>query len=262
MIAALAVSGGQASAQYYGYASPQGQMPSGQGGNACYPERHGCQVVVCPPPCQPTASGQASAASQAVLGQVPPVQPLPSCHGIPPIVNELPPQPPVTVDIWRNHYVPIRIQNVPTQAVPVNIRVRWREIHVLCDEHGNPIPSAQVSAIMKKLEAQLADAAAAKGEASAAKTGEAETAVATSEPAPATPTPASAASRTIDAQAIARADGMTKRWVFLRSQGVYGFGYQRPDGLWVIDKDSKRNSPPEEGASPTVATAPATSAGT
>jgi uncharacterized protein YkwD len=31
-----------------------------------------------------------------------------------------------------------------------------------------------------------------------------------------------------------------KQWVWLTSQGVWGYGYQRTDGLWVIDPGSKR----------------------
>jgi hypothetical protein len=31
-----------------------------------------------------------------------------------------------------------------------------------------------------------------------------------------------------------------KQWVWLPKQGLWGFGRQRPDGLWVIDPGSKR----------------------
>lgn len=31
-----------------------------------------------------------------------------------------------------------------------------------------------------------------------------------------------------------------KRWVWLVSQRCWGYGYQRSDGLWVIDPGSKR----------------------
>ena len=36
-----------------------------------------------------------------------------------------------------------------------------------------------------------------------------------------------------------------KRWVWLAKQGVYGFGFQRQDGLWVVDPSSKRPTLPE-----------------
>lgn len=35
------------------------------------------------------------------------------------------------------------------------------------------------------------------------------------------------------------ASSRPKSWVWLRSQGCYGFGYPRADGLWVIDPGSK-----------------------
>jgi uncharacterized protein YkwD len=47
-------------------------------------------------------------------------------------------------------------------------------------------------------------------------------------PPPAAPAPAAAAA------------APAKQWVWLTSQGVWGFGYQRADGLWVIDPGSKR----------------------
>src|SRR5262249_10469552 len=44
------------------------------------------------------------------------------------------------------------------------------------------------------------------------------------------------------------AGARAKRWVWLSKQGVYGFGYQREDGLWVIDPGSKRPDLPPEAA--------------
>jgi hypothetical protein len=34
--------------------------------------------------------------------------------------------------------------------------------------------------------------------------------------------------------------GPKKQWVWLKSQNCWGYGYQRADGLWVIDPGSKR----------------------
>jgi uncharacterized protein YkwD len=45
------------------------------------------------------------------------------------------------------------------------------------------------------------------------------------------PTPAATA---------ATATTPAKQWVWLTSQGVWGYGYRRADGLWVIDPGSKR----------------------
>lgn len=35
-----------------------------------------------------------------------------------------------------------------------------------------------------------------------------------------------------------------KEWVWLAKQGLWGYGYRRPDGLWVVDPGSKRKDTP------------------
>jgi cysteine-rich secretory family protein len=43
-----------------------------------------------------------------------------------------------------------------------------------------------------------------------------------------------------------------KQWVWLKSQELWGYGYQRSDGLWVIDPGSKRKAAPvDPNAEPT-----------
>ena len=53
----------------------------------------------------------------------------------------------------------------------------------------------------------------------------------TSPPIPAPATPASA---------VITEPAAAKQWVWLWRQGLFGYGYQRTDGLWVIDAGSKR----------------------
>src|SRR5262245_22129810 len=107
-VLAFSLSGGRASAQQttpqqpYGYATPQTPYASPQGGGAgCYPQRAGCQVFVCPNPCQ-----AGPAAYQAYQAQIPPIQSPPSGNEAPAWVvqNELPPPPAQNVVIYRNCY--------------------------------------------------------------------------------------------------------------------------------------------------------------
>lgn len=42
----------------------------------------------------------------------------------------------------------------------------------------------------------------------------------------------------------------SKQWVWLRQQACWGFGYQRSDGLWVIDPGSKRAPAPVQVQTP------------
>jgi len=160
----------------------------------------------------------------------------------------------VTIPIYRNVYVPIKIvkQVSPYPVTPVNIQVNWREVHVLCGSDGKPLTSAQTAQIIKELSEQLA-----KGEASNAGQGAATNAppvpavnpspTAPSQdqaavPAPNAPSQASAPNPTPSAPTVAQATGPQKQWVWLAQEGVYGFGYQRTDGLWEIDAGSRRTT--------------------
>ncbi len=217
----------QASGQFYGYASGQAPMPSGQdqyGGHACHVDMVGCQVHICSPkPCH------------NVNIPLPPRE-HPTCQNAYVIESDLPPwKPTCHVTVYRNHYVPIKVNHIPTDVQPVDILVKWREIHYLCDcppgtlqcphvpsgspQHGSP----QVGAAVKHTpNSPLLTAAA-----------------------PAAP-------------AVAQENPPAKRWVWLEKQSLFGFGFQRKDGLWVIDPASKRPSLPEgqtiEPASRTAST--------
>jgi hypothetical protein len=245
-LAALAMSGGQASAEYYGYggeqASGQAPAPSGQANytcqpSSCYVEKHGCWVYPCPCPCNPAKT------CYEINEHLPPIKPPPTCQEVPycEVKSELPAhERPVCVEIWRNCYVPIRVKKVEVPGPPIltaTFQVKWREYHVLCKEDGTPLSSEQSAAVLKELGAQFADAAAPAPASAAA-------------PAPA-PAPAAAPGAVPAppfAPPVAQAEAPVKRWVWLEKQGLYGFGYQRPDGLWVIDPGSKRPTLPTNNA--------------
>jgi hypothetical protein len=224
----------EASGQYYGYPGKQAPMPSGQGqsGHGCYVEMWGCHVEVCPPP-----------SCHNVNLPVPGLE-NPSCQNAYVIVTEAPPQQPQTITVFRNHYVPIRIVTKPTPVVPVNIVVKWREIHYLCD---CPPGSSQCPHVPTGSPQQGSPQAGSPQASSADPKTAPTTAVVAAPAAPATPaTPvASAAPATPAAPAVVPENPPAKRWVWLQKQGLFGFGYQRTDGLWVIDPASKRPTPPE-----------------
>ena len=58
-----------------------------------------------------------------------------------------------------------------------------------------------------------------------------------------------------DSRPVARSEGtstLSKQWVWLRKQACWGFGYQRADGLWVIDPGSKRAPAPAQARTSAV----------
>jgi len=229
----------QATPQYYGYAQGQAGMPSGQAGyacqpgTACQPEKYGCNVTVCPCPCT-TAN-----ACNYINSMIPPIHTPPTCYeqNVCTIINEGPPPTPRDVTIFRNCYVPIKVvtQPGPNNVTPVNINVKWREVHVLCGPDGAPLSSQQASAVLQQLNEQVASAPPA---APTAPTAAAPTApVAVTPSMPVAPQPA--------APVAAAAVGPQKQWVWLTEERIYGFGYQRADGYWIIDPNSKRPTLPE-----------------
>lgn len=239
VLAALAMMiGGQqataqeASGQFYGYPSKQAPVASGQGQPTGQVDKFGCYVVPCSP--VPTCHAQIN---------VPPIQPVPSCQTGFVIWNELPPSGERWVTIYRNHYVPIIIRNKETPVVPVNIHVKWREIHYLCDcppgtSQCPHIPAGSPQGLVSPQAAndatpgtEPAAELAQAGRKPAAEAGEAKPAAPAAAEAPKAPAP------TVD-------NTPAKRWVWLRKQGAYGFGYQRQDGLWVIDQGSLRPTLP------------------
>ncbi len=218
----------QASGQFYGYASGQGPMPSGQdqyGGHGCQVDKVGCNVQVCPQPCH------------NVNIPLPPRE-QPSCQNAYVLESDLAPWKPTTqITVIRNHYVPIKVNHIPTDVQPVDILVKWREIHYLCD---CPPGTSQCPHVPTGSSQQGSPQAGA----SVKPTPASPLLNAAAPPAPEVPA----------APAVAQENVPTKRWVWLQKQSLYGFGFQRQDGLWVIDPTSKRANLPEGDAGTTAST--------
>jgi hypothetical protein len=248
----------QASPQSYGgYASPQ--APAGPVATACQPTtgcqnvRYACNVTVCPCPCQTNYN------CQEILSKIPAIHTPPTCQEaqVCTIIDEGPPTSgPVCIPIYRNCYVPIRIVTQPgpgpNVVTPVNIQVNWREVHVLCDSKGVPIPGPKASEIIKQLSESMAkgevpNAGAAGFTASPPTQAVNPAAAAPTQVQPAAPATggaiqASAPAPSAPVPAVAQVTDAQKQWVWLTQEGMYGFGYQRSDGLWEIDSGSRRTT--------------------
>jgi hypothetical protein len=188
-----------------------------------------------------------------------------------------PPPPPITLTITRNIFLPVVIKNnAPPNVVPVNLNVQWQPIHYLSDEQGNPInqqgqrlpndpkvvpppgtlpsPASGGSAMPSGQHALNASPTPANAVASAPVANSAPLASAPVLPsAPTGPTATAAPISTTNsapaATPAAPADTPAKQWVWLPYEGVYGYGYQRADGYWVIDEGSRQSNPPTTTAS-------------
>ena len=240
----------QASGQY-GYSGPA-PSPQAGGGYACH-EKAGCYVVVgCPNTCYQVNVCHEIARE---LEQKFPIVKPPTCYEpntqVCELVSEYPPQDKRYVDIWRNHYIPVKVvikPYYPQGVTSFDVRVNYREVHVLCDERGTPIPPTKVSAVLKELEQQYANnapggpATAPAAPATSPSSSEAAPPITSTFPAPA-PSPAATpiqAPATQPATAAAAPAMAQKQWVWLVQEGLYGYGYQRADGLWEIDPGSRR----------------------
>jgi hypothetical protein len=247
---AIGIAGATAFAQspqatgQYGYGGPTAP-PQGGPSYTCQPSptcqnvTYGCQVTVCNCPCNPAWT------CKEINDKIPGIHNPPTCHEaqVCEIIDEGPPTAQCQwVNIYRNCYVPIKIKKVPgpSNVTPINIQVNWREVHVLCDSTGAPIPSAQAAAILKELNESMAKSQAPG--AGSSGTTVAPSASQSTAPAPAAPAQdqPSASATVASASAPAQASSPTKQWVWLAQEGVYGYGYQRPDGLWEIEPGSRR----------------------
>jgi hypothetical protein len=243
----------QPATQYYGYTGKQAPMASAQAnyacvpGTGCVPDKYGCVVTVCPCPCQTPAG---------CIPGIPDIH-APSCQNPCVIINEGPPTTrPITYDIYRNCYVPLRIdfQPGPSNIQPVNINVKWREVHFLCGPDGKPLPAQQAAAVLKELQDQIA----------AGGTPNSSTAAPVAQPVPnRTVTPATNATTNTTQAAPAPARAPQKQWIWVSNMNMYGFGYIREDGYAIIDEGSYRaqrpaqaaSTPTQEGAGTVVTTA-------
>ncbi len=207
----------QASGQFYGYPSGQAPMPSGQdqhGGHGCQVDMVGCQVHICSPkPCY------------NVNIPLPPRE-HPTCQNAYVIESDLPPWRPTTqVTVYRNHYVPIKVNHIPTDVQPVDILVKWREIHYLCDCPPGTSDCPHIPSGSPQQGSPQAGASVV--------------------PTPNSPLLNAAAPAAPTVPTLTREESPGKRWVWLQKQSLFGFGFQRKDGLWIIDPASKRPTLPE-----------------
>jgi hypothetical protein len=224
--------------------------PQSAGGAPCH-EVAGCHVVVGCPATNPNVPQQINQQLQQFT-ENPPTCNEANAQQLT-LYTDLPPQHRF-VDITRNHYIPVRVVVVPRTPQGVtsfDVRVNYREVHVLCDEKGNPLPAAQAAAVLKELEKQLASNADAPATAPSVP-GAPSTPSAAGAPAPTTvappapaPNPTAAGNQAPAAQPTTTAaapaeSGPQKQWVWLSQEGVYGYGYQRTDGYWEIDPNSRR----------------------
>jgi hypothetical protein len=177
--------------------------------------------------------------------------------------------------IVKNYYVPLYVaNNSPPNVQPVDIDIKWREIHYLVNAKGEPIdkdgrvlpqptPSPlpppgttyPTSGVMPSSQQGASNSPAPTGALVATTAGNnappVSAPVAPTQPAAPAPAPAATTttSTTPAAPASVPANGPAKQWVFLPSEGVYGYGYQRADGYWIIDEGSRQANPPTTTAS-------------
>jgi cell division septation protein DedD len=238
----------QASGQY-GYGGPMASPQSG------YPvpchEMAGCHVVVgCPSTCHQANVPQQINDQLRGYTETPPTCQEANAQQLT-LYSEMPPAH-TYVDIWRNHYIPVRVTIVPKTPEGIrsfDVRVNYREVHVLCDQQGNPLPAPQAAAVLKELEKQYASnapagPATAPAAPAAASPSPSEAAPPlTSTPSAPAPKPAAAPDQAPAAAPTATATAPAtpqKQWVWLAQEGVYGYGHQRSDGFWEIDSGSRR----------------------
>lgn len=262
--------------QYYGYTVAQNQLTSlatvlaasavGQppGCAPAIPQNCvtltsiGCNVTPCTPPnidCPP--SGGASHTICIVYCDQPPTTG------------------PITLTITRNYYLPINIRNnQPPNVQPVDLKYQWQPIHYLVNDQGQPIdkngnvlknpdglipppgtsptysapvvPSPQRGASTTNTPADVlvSTPPASSSPADPAPAPPAPV-VAPTAPAPAPPAaPTTTAANPPAAPPAPQVKTPEKRWVWLNYERVYGYGYQRADGYWVIDEGSRRATLP------------------
>jgi hypothetical protein len=230
-----------------------------------------------PPGCAPAAGGCVEYYGCTVTPC--PYTPPPNCVYIPSggtanlctvLCDQAPTNPPVTLTVYKNYFVPIYVANngVPN-VVPVNLQIKWREIHYLANAQGQPIDQngnvlQNPASVVPPPGTPISGSTAAPGAAPAAPSpqhGANATPPPTVPVASATPNaqPAAPPMLPLASQPQAPAPSMAtnvqvntpaKQWVWLQNEGAYGYGYQRADGLWEIDQGSRRTTPPDASQPP------------
>ena len=233
----------------------------------------GCVPPGCAPSTPPNCVEQIGCQPVIPCNYTPPTScyPIPGGGTIPVcfIVCDQPPDntTPVLLTIYRNVYVPINITNGGTpHVVPVNLQVKYREIHYLSDANGNPIdqtgnilsqtppdlipkPSAGTTGPAGAMPSLQRGASATPPPASPVasappnnKPAATPTPTASAQPQPPVPTPS--------IPSTVQANTPAKKWYLIQNEGVYGYGYLGPDGLLVVDEGSRRSTPPDAAQPP------------
>jgi hypothetical protein len=240
--ALIALGAERASAQtYYVYASQQA-APSGQATYPCQPCQacHGC-VTPPPPPCQPEKCGcevvycppTTCQPSPSCVPDIP-FYPPPGCVAACVIKDECAPELPAKwVTIYRNHYVPIRIEKTQSQhqVQPVNIQVRERIVHYLCDCAPGTTNCPHVPTGTPQTSASPPSGS---GQATAA---------AQPETNPASPVKLTGQVTPAQSPPDPAADATKKGWIWLTNENCYGYGYIDANGLAIVDPATKTTNP-------------------
>ena len=248
--ALIALGGQRASAQqFYGYASPQSPVPSGQAALPCQPSQgcYGC-VPTTPPACQPLKCGCdvvycPPTTCQPGAGCVTPIPfyPPPGCQAACVIQDECAPQKPVQwVTVYRNHYVPIKIVKTQSQydVQPVSIQVNERIVHFLCDCAPGTANCPHVPTGTPQTSGTPQTTAVSQpGSKPAAEVAQANATPAQSASLTAQPTPSASSPR----EKIA--EGPAKQWIWLSNENCYGYGYINESGFAIVDPATKTTTP-------------------
>ncbi len=274
-MACMACFAGNAHAQIYtqSYAAPQapsGQASYGPAPAGCYtggpPVGYACYTVY-------PSSGGYSCYTPGTQPSCPPYTQYPATPCYDTLCHD---SATVTQKIVLNRYYPVYIHLKDNHYTGVQIEECWKPLCVLCSttkpcpKHANgqggdlpspvdpnaagaaPVPVApSVPTGAPQTSAGTPSAAALAQAAAPTAAQPAPMTVAQPAPAAATPAPSAAPAQTpvstpdqTTAPTVAQATGPQKRWVYLTSQKVWGLGYQRADGNWVIDSGSMRSAPP------------------
>lgn len=152
----------------------------------------------------------------------------------------------VTHTVYLTRYYPVYVHLQAKKHEGVHIEEVWKPLCKLCTpehpcprhEHGqmpSDLPPPATGGAPATPQA-AADAPAPSSAVADQPQAVQPAAPVATQPAPPTPAPPMAPP--------AQAAAPQKRWVYLTAQNLWAYGYQRADGLWVVDQGTKRSTPP------------------
>jgi hypothetical protein len=138
--------------------------------------------------------------------------------------------------IYRNHYVPIKIVKKPSehQVRPVNILVKERIVHYLCDCAPGTTTCPHVPTGSPQ-----ASASPAPGSGTVVASAQPEIKPAPSVEVTGQVNPAQPAAGQTEKPGETRA----KQWIWLTNESVYGYGYVDENGFAIVDPTTKTTTP-------------------